>query len=31
MNCDDDYGKRIIEAVKDRPIVLKTIGHDKKR
>jgi len=29
VNCDDDYGKRIIKALKDRPIVLKTIGHDK--
>ena len=29
LNCDGDYGKRIIKALKDRPIVLKTIGHDK--
>ena len=30
VNLDDAYGERVVEAVKDRPIVLKTIGHDRR-
>jgi len=29
INCDDPYGQKIIEAISERPIVLKTVGHSK--
>ena len=29
INCDDDYGRKLLSLIKDRPLVIKTIGHDK--
>ena len=27
INCDDAYGQKIIDAISERPIVLKSVGH----
>ena len=28
INIDDEYGRRLLALIKDRPLVIKTIGHD---
>ena len=28
INIDDDYGRKLLTLIKDRPLVIKTIGHD---